>query len=201
MDAIARPEHTCTRCGHTWFSRTYDRPARCTLCKSPHWQGGAPCFGDELDSPGVVEQVGPADAPAQSRQPIKCTRCDHEWLPRRSKTRPTYCPKCHSTHYAEPVTPSDATSRVCPICNEVRPYPDGFSVHRAYQDGRNRKCKVCCGRSDRQRVRVRPPKGRRGERAEFRREQQVAARNDERDRVWTEAAFDQLRANREAVRG
>lgn len=200
MDAIARPQHACKVCGHEWYSRTFEHPSRCVRCKSPNWQrGGGRCASEQLASAGDVAQVGPADAPAASRPHVTCSRCEHSWKPKTK--RPAYCPKCHSTLYAEPVTPSDATSRVCPGCDEERPYPEGFSVHKAYRDGRNRKCKACCARKDRTRVRRRLPLGARGERAAFRREQQIAARNDERNRTWTEDAFAQLRANREAVRG
>jgi len=29
--------HTCTRCNHTWYPRTPDKPRVCPKCKSPYW--------------------------------------------------------------------------------------------------------------------------------------------------------------------
>lgn len=36
----------CTRCTHTWFPRSTERPTICPKCKSPYWdrerKGGRP---------------------------------------------------------------------------------------------------------------------------------------------------------------
>lgn len=37
MPEVSLPKYECPRCGHKWFPRKEQRPARCAGCKDPYW--------------------------------------------------------------------------------------------------------------------------------------------------------------------
>lgn len=78
-------QHTCKRCGHSWYPRGPTRPKNCPKCNSPYWDKEK-----ETNLPNLTAKRTIAE--------LSCKRCGHSWYPK-SPRLPKHCAKCNSPYW------------------------------------------------------------------------------------------------------
>ena len=99
----------CFKCGHSWASRTDERPDGCPKCRSrrydvPSGEYDCPSCGRRWSPKHYYDECpgcGRTVSDMGSEEGYACNQCGHRWIPR-GEGVPLKCPKCKARSWNEP---------------------------------------------------------------------------------------------------